>query len=91
MGTRIGSDRGGFMHLVLAIVILGSVAATGHFGVSLNGLIEGGSLPSKLATTADKKASCAANTIDTIAGTFGCGSSKTGSHLTGITILSAKK
>lgn len=91
MRRRINMGRGGFPHLFVAAGIMASVAMTSLYGESLNTLIEGKSMPARVATTADRSASCAANTVDTIVGTLGCGSTRKGAHLSSISFLSALK
>lgn len=91
MKRQFRAERGGFIHLTVAAALLAGVAAAGLFGQSLNDLIAGKSGPGKIALSSDASARCAADTIDTIAGTIGCGSAKAGTRLTGLTFLSATK
>lgn len=91
MKKTIRPGRGGIVHIALALAILGCVTLTGLYGQSLNDLIAGQALPARVATTGDMNAACAADTLETIFGTIGCGSSKKAAHLAGITFLSAAK
>ncbi|MBS0563005.1 MAG: hypothetical protein JSR87_00485 [Proteobacteria bacterium] len=91
MRKTIRPGRGGTLHIMLGLAILGCVALTGLYGQSLDDLIAGQDLPERVATAGDKNAACAADTLETIFGTIGCGSSKKGAHLAGITFLSATK
>lgn len=88
MARTIHNERGGFLHLFLAAAILGGIGMSSIYGQSLNTLIEGKSRPGRIATTSDLNASCAANTVDTIIGTLGCGSAKKDAHLSRITLVS---
>lgn len=84
-------DRGGFLHIVLGLCLLGAVGATSVYGDSLNKLIEGKKLATRIAMSNDKNAECAANTVETFLGTLGCGSVAKAAHLNGITFMSATK
>lgn len=89
MKLKFQNERGGFMHLFLAASIFGTVAMTSLYGESLNDLIDGKSMPKRVSTLGSQTASCEANTVDTIIGTIGCGSTRKGAHLSSVTFLSA--
>jgi hypothetical protein len=85
------SDRGGLGQLAVAVLILAGVAASGDFGKSWRESLLGEKQPVRVTTIDTANAKCAANTVDTIIGTIGCGSTKTGAHLNNFTFVSATK
>lgn len=91
MKRKTKSDRGGLAHILVALSLISAVSLTGFYGESLNGLISERSLPGRISMASSKGAACAANTVDTIVGTLGCGSTAKGAHLSSITFVSASK
>ena len=84
-------DRGGHLHLILAAAIIAAVALTGMYGESLNGLIEEKAPVTRVSLLGDAKSACDADTVDTLIGTLGCGSTQKGAKLSGITFVSAQQ
>jgi hypothetical protein len=85
------SSRGGLGQLGLAALILAGVATYGGFGDTLRDGLMGKKHPVKITTLDAAKAKCAANTVDTIIGTIGCGSTKKGARIDGVTFVSAAR
>lgn len=85
------SARGGFLHIMAASVILGGVFVMSQDGGALHDAIFGEKAPERVATLNVGMQQCAANTVDTIIGTLGCGSAQKGAHLSGVTFMKATK
>ncbi len=83
---------GGLAHVVLATGILMAVALFGDAAEPLREAIFGKhKAPVAIRTAGAAEAQCDANTVSTIIGTLGCGSTRKGAGLSGVTFLSAKK
>lgn len=83
---------GGLAHVVLATGVLMAVALFGDAAEPLREAIFGKQkTPVTIRTAGDRNADCAANTVSTIIGTIGCGSTRKGAGLSAVTFLSAKK
>ncbi|MFZ1662928.1 MAG: hypothetical protein WAT77_13300 [Paracoccaceae bacterium] len=91
MSNKSNTERGGIIHLTLAVAIIGAVGLTGIYGKSLNELIDKKAPATRISMLGDDRAKCDANTVETLIGTLGCGSVNKGAKLNGITFLSAEK
>jgi hypothetical protein len=80
---------GGLPHVVLGV---GIIMAIGLFTTFPNGfdLVMGKDTRPRMITTQGSKSNdCAANTVETIIGTIGCGGTKRAAHLSRTTLVSA--
>ncbi len=91
MSHKSKTERGGIIHLTLAVAIIGAVGLTGIYGESLNDLIDKKAPATRISMLGDGRAKCDADTVETLIGTLGCGSVSKGAKLNGITFLSADK
>jgi hypothetical protein len=81
----------GLGHLALALVILGGLGLYGLFPDAMARATGTESGPRIVLTEGGKSARCAANTVDTILGTLGCGGIKKATRLERITFTSASR
>jgi hypothetical protein len=80
---------GGLPHVVLGV---GIIMAIGLFTTFPNGfeIVTGKkTMPTMITTQGSKSNDCAANTVETIIGTIGCGGTKRAAHLSRTTLVSA--
>jgi hypothetical protein len=82
---------GGLAHVVLGTGILMAVALFGDFGGAARNALFGEEKPAPIRTAGGERSKCADNTVSTIIGTIGCGSTQQGAKLSSVTFLNAAK
>lgn len=85
------TGRGGTAYFLLAIGLFAAAAFFGDFGQPVRAALFGESKPGMIQTVDAAQSKCDQNTVSTIIGTIGCGSVKTGAHLSSVVMLSATK
>mgnify|MGYP003429200202 CR=1 FL=1 len=87
------SDRsdgpGGLPHVVLGVGIIMAIGLFTTFPNSFELVTGKDTRPRMITTEGSKSNDCAANTVETIIGTIGCGGSRRAAHLSKTTLVSA--
>lgn len=82
---------GGLTQVVLGTGIIMAIGLFTNFPNTFIEMIGTKNPPKLISTMANKSATCASSTVDTIVGTIGCGGTKRAAHMSQITLKSAVK
>jgi hypothetical protein len=82
---------GGLPHVVLGVGIIMAIGLFTNFPDMFKDVVGHKSAPRMVMTEGAKSNDCAAQTVETIIGTIGCGGTKRAAHLQRVTLVSADK